>query len=400
MTIEIREKIKYIDRNGINTHWQAIDFPKGSIMFRALKRTIYAYTAGYQDYREEIQEFSARIQLKYSEHLWQFLLVYTTCMIIVDAVFWKAFYPETLYGLLLSAIAFINWLVFRLNIVQKRNEVMMGSNIFLFLFLQVLEISYDLANGYVSQTILICIIISTAIIGMNPLHYFWIILAALVTDISLDFLVLDLPPKELIYYFVDSIAIMIIAMEINLLLSRMRYQQFREKVILKRESSTDVLTGLFNRKYFEWFFRHHYQNDQMCAVIHLDLDNFKLCNDTFGHQTGDDMLCRTADILKNSFRQIDCVARVGGDEFMIFMNGLSENQDAMEKIGKILEQFPFIYENGEKRVEVSVSIGLAFSRPGDNLTYEEMYYNADSAMYKAKKAGKGRAVVFGEKGEE
>ena len=366
-------------------------------MFKTLKRRIYTYTMGYKDYQEEIQENSVVLQIKYSKYLFWFFFLYTLLIVITDAYFWRAFYPKTLYGLLLAAVAFVNWLVFRTGILQKRNIVMKVSNIFLFLFLQLLEVIYYLSDGYVSQVILICVIVSTSIVGMNPLHYFWIILATLPTDILLDCFIWNMSFSEIGHFFIDSFAIMVIAMEINFLLSGMRYQQFMDKTSLKKETSTDALTGLHNRKYFEWFFHHSYQKDEISAMIHLDLDNFKLCNDSFGHQTGDEVLCRVATILKENFRKSDCVARVGGDEFMVFMNGLSKNHIAMDKVQRILEQFPFIYEEDEKRVEVSVSIGLAFSQPGDNLTYEEMYCNADSAMYKAKKAGKGRAVIFGEK---
>ncbi|MBQ9989776.1 MAG: GGDEF domain-containing protein [Lachnospiraceae bacterium] len=132
----------------------------------------------------------------------------------------------------------------------------------------------------------------------------------------------------------------------------------------------------------------------------MDLDNFKLCNDTLGHQAGDEALCRVASILKENFRETDCVARVGGDEFMVYISGFSDRNFMMEKIERILKSFPVFIGEGENSIPIGVSIGLAFSQKEKELTYEEMYMNADAAMYRAKKAGKGRAVVFGEKEEQ
>ncbi len=370
-------------------------------MFKLLKKRIYTYTVGYKDYREEVEKFSIELQTKYSiSHFWLFF-VYTILLLSYDFYVWGEFYPKILYGFLLAAVNLVNWIIFRAEIPQKRNMVMKASNAFLFLFLQFLEITYNMSNGYLSQIILLCIILSTAIIGMNPLHYFWIVLLALVTDFSLKVFYLGIHISEMGYLFMENLAIMIIALEINFLLSGMRYRQFMEKVALEKENSIDSLTGLYNRKYFEWFFSRFYLNDKMCAMIHLDLDNFKLCNDSFGHQAGDEVLCGAAAILKKNFRETDCVSRVGGDEFMIFMNGLKGPLEVMEKVEVILNQFPILYGEGEKRVAVNLSIGLAMSHPGDNLSYEEMYLNADAAMYRAKRAGKGRAVVFGkEKGQE
>ncbi len=370
-------------------------------MFKLLKKKIYIYTMGYKDYQEEIEKSSIELQTKYSRtHFWLFL-VYTILVMSYDFFVWGEFYPKILYGFLLAAANLVNWIIFRAEIPQKRNMVMKASNVFLFLFLQLLEITCHISDGYISQIILLCIVISTAIIGMNPLHYFWIILLTVVTDFSLKVFYLGIHISGIGYLFMENLAIMIIALEVNFLLSGMRYRQFMEKMALEKENATDSLTGLYNRKYFEWFFNRFYLNDKMCAVIHLDLDDFKLCNDSFGHQAGDEVLCRTAAILKKNFRETDCVSRVGGDEFMIFMNGLKGPLEVMEKVEDILNQFPILYGEGEKQVAVNLSIGLAMSRPGDNLSYEEMYLNADAAMYRAKRAGKGRAVVFGkEKGQE
>ncbi len=366
-------------------------------MFKLLKRIIYTYTMGYKDYQEEIQEFFLDFQLKYYKHLFWLFFGYSILTLITDLCYWQSFYPQTMFGLLVALVSCINWIILRFTILKRKKVMTKVSNILLFLFLQFVGISHCLASDYIGDVILVCTIVSTAMIAINPLHYFWMIVSVIITDLILYYFAISNFPMEMYYLFIDNIAMMIITMEICFLLSRMRYRQFREAMNLKRENSTDALTGLYNRKYFEWFFNHHYEEEELCAMIHLDLDNFKLCNDTFGHQAGDEVLYKTADILKGNFRQSDCVARVGGDEFMIFMKGIRQSQIVMEKVDEVLKQFPLVYGEGEKRVGVSISIGVAFSHSGDKISYEEMYLNADAAMYRAKRMGKGRAVVFGEK---
>ena len=125
----------------------------------------------------------------------------------------------------------------------------------------------------------------------------------------------------------------------------------------------------------------------------MDLDNFKALNDTLGHQRGDALLVQVAELLRASFRKTDCVARVGGDEFMVFMPGLSERKHAIERVQMLLTQFPIVVEEQGKNVPVSVSIGMAFSDEDQFPSYQELYEQADHAMYQAKKAGKKQAFI-------
>ena len=131
------------------------------------------------------------------------------------------------------------------------------------------------------------------------------------------------------------------------------------------------------------------------ALLHMDLDNFKTLNDTPGHQHGDALLVQVANVLRASFRKTDCVARVGGDEFMVFMPGLSERKHAVERVQMLLAQFPIVVEEQGKTVPVSISIGVAFSDADQFPTYQELYEQADRAMYQAKNAGKKQAFIAG-----
>jgi diguanylate cyclase (GGDEF)-like protein len=135
------------------------------------------------------------------------------------------------------------------------------------------------------------------------------------------------------------------------------------------------------------------KKEKMSAMILLDLDNFKLVNDTYGHDKGDEVLCKVSSILQGKFRETDCVARLGGDEFMVYLPVVFREEDIIERVEKILKEFPIVVGEGKKKVNVSVSIGVAFKQEGKTATYERLYRRSDWAMYKAKEKGKARAVV-------
>ncbi len=133
------------------------------------------------------------------------------------------------------------------------------------------------------------------------------------------------------------------------------------------------------------------QSDKKHALFMIDVDNFKDLNDTLGHQAGDEFLIAYATELKNCFNEDDVVGRIGGDEFFALMTDvanvlevLDKAQNIMEATGKVCEMY------GD--VHLSVSIGISvFSEHGNTL--EELYANADKALYEAKKKGKNQFVL-------
>lgn len=123
------------------------------------------------------------------------------------------------------------------------------------------------------------------------------------------------------------------------------------------------------------------------ALLYIDLDNFKQFNDTLGHAFGDEILKETARRLKDSIRNSDTVARIGGDEFVVLLEKVSEKDD----ISKIAEQFidtlhkPYVIKNESHKV--SGSIGVAIY-PNDGNNTDQLLSSADQAMYKAKQNGR------------
>lgn len=156
-------------------------------------------------------------------------------------------------------------------------------------------------------------------------------------------------------------------------------------------ASHDDLTGLPNRALFrdrlEMAQSLSLRQQTKLAVLFIDLDGFKAVNDNFGHKIGDMLLKTVAKILERSVRQSDSVARIGGDEFIILLNGLNEEADAAILAHKILTAFqpPILLDGHTAKVGASIGISIF---PDHSRDTEKLITYADAAMYKIKKSGK------------
>lgn len=129
------------------------------------------------------------------------------------------------------------------------------------------------------------------------------------------------------------------------------------------------------------------------AILYVDIDDFKLINDRFGHVAGDRLLLDVAERLTQSVRSGDTVARLGGDEFAVLLEQTAGPVDAEEAAQRILDGFRSPFNVAHADVAVTASVGIALASTG-GLSADEVLRNADVAMYRAKNAGKDRAVVF------
>ncbi|MGE5576957.1 MAG: GGDEF domain-containing protein [Syntrophothermus sp.] len=150
---------------------------------------------------------------------------------------------------------------------------------------------------------------------------------------------------------------------------------------------TDEQTGLANRRLFEQRLQEEIQRAERynrgLTLVMLDIDDFKLYNDTHGHLAGDKMLAAIAAVLKENVRSIDLAARYGGEEFALILPETDQGGafTIMERVRQLVENSP--------AVEVTVSAGIA-TYPRDGVTREELIHSADQALYQAKAAGKNR----------
>jgi diguanylate cyclase (GGDEF)-like protein len=169
---------------------------------------------------------------------------------------------------------------------------------------------------------------------------------------------------------------------------------------LLHDAMHDGLTHLPNRVLFMDRLQHTYQNyqrhpDNGFAVLFLDLDRFKLINDSLGHIAGDELLQSVAKRLQSCLRPGDTVARFGGDEFTVLLPNVKQLEDAVHVSDRILIELGRSFTLVGTEIYTSASIGIALSN-GPEQNPEDLLRNADIALYRAKSNGKGRYEVFAE----
>ncbi|HEX3558397.1 MAG TPA: EAL domain-containing protein [Pyrinomonadaceae bacterium] len=167
---------------------------------------------------------------------------------------------------------------------------------------------------------------------------------------------------------------------------------------LLHDAFHDALTGLPNRALFMDHVKMAIQRsrrngERLFAALFLDLDRFKIINDSLGHMVGDQLLVGIAHRLEACLRPGDTVARLGGDEFTILLEDLAETEDAIEVARRVQEAVSQPFNIGGHEVFTTVSIGIALSTTGYERA-EDLLRDADTAMYRAKLLGKKRHVVF------
>ncbi len=166
---------------------------------------------------------------------------------------------------------------------------------------------------------------------------------------------------------------------------------------LEHEALHDTLTGLPNRALFlnrvtQFLQRSSREAATTCAVLFLDLDGFKLVNDSLSHAVGDHLLIALADRIDRAVRPGDTVARLGGDEFTVLLEDVSGADEATLIADRILGALAEAFDIDGNELFIGASIGVALSAPG--LAPMELMRNADIAMYSAKQRGRGGSVVF------
>lgn len=163
----------------------------------------------------------------------------------------------------------------------------------------------------------------------------------------------------------------------------------KEKAYLIEQSQKESMTGLFNKKVGQELVSNYLQEtkDACGALFMIDIDDFKLFNDNYGHIIGDKVILYVADCLKHLFRNEDITARIGGDEFLVFMKGCNDHNLINQKAQSIIDMMnQFQLENVDMRASVSIGIACA---PNHGNSCEQLMKMADSMMYQTKKNGKG-----------
>ncbi len=167
----------------------------------------------------------------------------------------------------------------------------------------------------------------------------------------------------------------------------------RRNARLRRMGTTDPLTGVYNRTGGDWTVRHYLEahQNEPALVLAVDIDNFKIINDVYGHEAGDEALCQFTRDMKETFGQSAVITRNGGDEFIIFC-GYGWSRKAAEAIDRFTENPHLITYKG-KEIRFSASLGLA-RYPEHDKDYRSLCIKADYALYGAKLNGKSRWREF------
>src|SRR5207245_8555437 len=141
------------------------------------------------------------------------------------------------------------------------------------------------------------------------------------------------------------------------------------------------------------FYRTRRHEDYRFAVLFIDIDRFKMVNDAFGHEAGDQLLQQIARRLESCLREGDTLARHGGDEFTMWLDDVRGSTDAVRVAGRVHEVMREPFEVGGQGVQASASIGVAVGS-AQYQKAEDVLRDADVAMYRAKALGKARTAVF------
>lgn len=166
------------------------------------------------------------------------------------------------------------------------------------------------------------------------------------------------------------------------------------RLVLKAQQ--DSLTGLLNHASMRRGIGTLLKEESGVHILMiLDLDHFKQINDTYGHQAGDRVLELVAGRLRSIFRSSDLIGRIGGDEFMVFMRSIGDEEMGMDRAKQLCAAVHEIKLEEWPDLKVGCSIGVALV-PADGDTYDKLYHMADVALYHAKRAGRHRVVAYRE----
>lgn len=253
---------------------------------------------------------------------------------------------------------------------------------------------YDITSIGLAASLLLWFLYSLLNKDDSEEHYIFLastlmMLIIAISDTLLLFIVGGVVSTSIITHVMVFIFILVNLMNIdmhrrNVLIS----SESRQRSHFYKQSITDYLTGVFNKKYILQVLK---KESSALTIAMLDLDNFKYINDTYGHQGGDYILEHVAAKMREEFRDTDIIGRYGGDEFIVILIGCSERKafDIMNRFRMHLEMDKFEYDRNE--IKLTTSVGIAFTR--ENPDVEKLIKNADQALYRAKDSGRNRVSI-------
>ncbi len=324
---------------------------------------------GVLDYLLAPQQLLERITVIRSATTFTILFIFTLTFF---RVFRKYHQAILTFALLLSAIS----LIWKMTLIQQ--------HLFPYYFTGLLLLLFWVHAFYV----------------LNFACAFLATLAILAISIFSFFALFTFPLQEALSYFIVLIAAFSISIFSSYIAEKNDRSLFlrekelvRERFIHREKSMHDELTGLPNRVLLldriEQVIYDASRNNQFCVGYFLDLDNFKIINDTYGHAVGDGVLTEASNRLKAAIRATDTVARLSGDEFFVLARDIKNKEQALAFGHKLLRRLSMPYHIGGKTVSTTLSASIgACLFPYVGVTPLDLIEKADHAMYQVKLSGK------------
>lgn len=345
----------------------------------------------FKDYSDDVLNYIIKSQKMLSKWIFIFFISYGIIAFIVNLNTTILIVPNKIVYFLECTISLLGYYLFGFYFKKNNKYAFISAYLNIFLILLFLELQY-----FNSYTLIICIIMATTVTIIGPSYYYFItifIILAIDTFITILNYKGTISSIHILNYIIDNIFVLSFSTGINMYFSKIKLTDIELKNKLIYMSETDDLTKLLNRQAAKNFVNKYSKKSNSSAMFIIDLDNFKLVNDNFGHIKGDSLLLEVAFNFKKIFKTTDCISRLGGDEFMIFIPEFKDKQYLIDKAKETIDLFPIYVYSEDKKVEVTCSIGIAISQNSKDNLYESLYKKADSAMYEAKNLGKNQFII-------
>lgn len=355
-----------------------------------LKKKNYTRKLYFENARDEIAELNL--------NLLKILSVFLTIMILILIIIakaivvgWKPTLQHILFAPSLSLFTLISYLYDKhknisINVVNLLCILFCTVVMLFVIYIDVIPYRYSPSSFM--QVVLI--VLPVLFIFRFRVIYTFTIFFEIVYVISLFFYK---SPKMYQNDLFNSIVGMFVFFILTWITMSLRVESYNVKNKYCQLSKFDNLTGVMNKSTCENEIRDYLSrqnNNQRCSLFIIDIDNYKLVNDRLGHQMGDDVLCKMGQVLIHSFDTTDIIGRIGGDEFIVMIDNVTDKNILKKKCDLLYSKAKDMSDS--INFNINYSIGVAIQKDSD-ITYEEMFKSADDALYEAKSFGKGQCVM-------
>ena len=325
-----------------------------------------------------------------------YLLAYRVVMAIALLIFFLIITPETnifriSYPIMWFVIVYISgfmlFFIYRPDVVYLVIGVLMIQLLALLVFIPIRFImSFSAAVYGVFIILLTCFLLGTT--TKNLISLFVILLLPVGVGAATTHRLGIMHRREY--------ALWIKTQKINRQLEEEINRRIKLEAALKEMAATDPLTGLYNRREYDILFRHEMERAKRMnthlSIGLMDLDYFKRINDTYGHIAGDEVLRRTAGLLRENLRTMDIIGRWGGEEFILLLPGMAIDQATITG-NRLLQAFAATCINVDTAsIKITATIGMTQLLRDDNI--DKIIRRADAALYKGKEAGRNRVEIM------